>query len=309
MATAAASVELVPAPAGGAGTDARCVHLVAPTAAEVAQFARDEGVPEELVRHALDPHERPRVHTVGGATLVVLRVPFERNNGIPYDTVPLGLLLTGDCVATVCARDTDVVARLRERANDLFPAGQQHRFVIRVLDVVAETYLAHLERIDRNVNRLEKGLRASLENREVLKLLEHQKSLVHFAMALRSTELMLERLKRSPVLRVPEEDQALLEDVLVEFRQAIDVAAISSNILGEMMDAFASIIANNLNVVLKFLAGVTIVLTVPVTVASFYGMNVALPGAGSPNAFVWVLLVSMALSAVVAVLLRRRRWL
>jgi magnesium transporter len=289
----------------------RWVEVIAPAAGQLAAVAEVNRIPVELLEHALDIDERPRIQVVGDATLIVLRIPCPGPPGstLPYATLPLGIILTPDAIAMACASENPVVRRLRAYAAGDCPLEKHHLFVLHALEVMAESYISYLSEIDRAVDALEDRLQASLANREVLELLKYQKCLVHFMTALRATEFLLERIQRTGALRIPPDDQPVLEDVLVEVRQAIDVAGISGNILGEMMDAFASIISNNLNGVMKFLAAMAIVLTVPLTISSFYGMNMALPGQHAPQAFAVTVLVSMLISAGVAVLLRRRGWL
>ena len=147
-----------------------------------------------------------------------------------------------------------------------------------------------------------------MKNKELLELLKYQKSLVHFTTALRSNELMMERLQKSRLFDMHPDDQDLLEDVLTENQQAIEMVTISNDILSQMMDAFASIISNNLNVVMKFLTAVTIILMLPTLVASFYGMNVGLPLQNSPFAFLLTLIVSLALSFVVVLIFLKKNW-
>jgi len=151
-------------------------------------------------------------------------------------------------------------------------------------------------------------LQASTQNKELLELLKYQKSLTYFATALRSNEVMMERLQRMQMFNQYEEDQDLLEDVLTENQQAIQMANIYSEILAGLMDAFASIISNNLNVVMKALAALTIILNMPVIVASFYGMNVDLPGEGHPWSFVIILAISILLSIVAIFIFYKRKW-
>lgn len=297
-------------PAAGSPPRAGWLCVVDPGEAELKRLRDEFGIPEELCAHALDVDERPRTDTAGGATLVVLRVPIAADaaGDTPYTTIPLGLVLSRDWIATICLRPNEVVDRLCRYAATDWRVGKHHRLVLHALDVTAEAYLSRLRAINREVDALEIALRTSLANREVIGLLRYQKCLVYFATALRSMELMVERLQRSPAFHIPPEDQGMLEDVLVEIRQAIDVTSVSSNILGEMMDAFASIISNNLNAVMKFLAAITVILTFPVTVASLWGMNVELPLQRDPHAFAWILWASAAVSALVAVVFRRKGW-
>jgi len=166
-----------------------------------------------------------------------------------------------------------------------------------------------LREITKAVDILEDQLQQSTRNKEVLDLLKYQKSLTYFTTALKSNELMMERLQRSQLLRTYPEDEDLLEDVLTENQQAIEMTNITSNILSSMMDAFASIISNNLNTVMKFLASITIVLSLPTLVASFFGMNVHLPLELHPNAFIYIILISVLISLVVVYIFWRRDWL
>jgi magnesium transporter len=287
------------------------LSVVDPDAEEVARLRDEFGIPEELVAHALDLDERPRTDTAGAATLVVLRVPFKQPGSAdaPYTTVPLGLVLSANWIATISPRPNEVMTRLRTYAERDWPVGKHHRLVLHALDVTAQEYLHHLRAIQGEVDTLEVALRTSQKNREVIGLLQYQKCLVFFATALRAIEMMLERLQRSPAFHIPEEDQGMLEDVLVEIRQAIDVTTVSSHILGEMMDAFASIISNNLNGVMKFLAAITVILTFPLMVSSFYGMNVELPIQRTPLAFGWLLAISGLFSAVVGIGFWKKNWL
>jgi magnesium transporter len=285
------------------------VHATAPTDKERRALA-DAGVPPGFLGHALDLDELARVdHDPGGPALVVVRVPDgARKKHRPLRTVPLGVVVFGKKLClTIAPCETRVLARVLER-DDLEPE-RPLRLVLHVLLATAAEFLHEATVIDERVDRLEERLQDSQENREVLELLGYQKSLVHLTTALRSNEIMLERLQGDEKLRFQGEDADLLEDAVVEFRQATEMTRVSEEILGSMMDAFASIISNNLNVVVKVLTSVTILLTFPALVASFYGMNVKLPLAEHPQAFSIVLAFSLLLSAAVAWLFRRKKWL
>jgi magnesium transporter len=283
---------------------------IAPDEGRLSELARRFDVPPDLFAHALDADERPRFQAAGGATLVVLRAPERPEGGrAPYGTVAFGVVIGDGFALTVCRRDNDVLRELGRRAARAGAPFAPHTALVHALEVTADAYLASLNELNRAIEAAEDGLREAMENRGVLELLTYQKSLVHFTTALRSTELMLKRLRKTSALQVGPEDEAWLDEVLVEFQQALDTSTVARDILSETMDAFASIISNNLNVVMKFLASVTLVLTLPVAVASFYGMNVPLPGQHSPSAFVTTLVVSLALSAALTVVLRRLRWL
>jgi magnesium transporter len=187
--------------------------------------------------------------------------------------------------------------------------GKRFRFVLRILLSTANKYLADLREITRAVDILEDELQLSTRNKEVLGLLKYQKSLTYFTTALKSNELMMERLQRSGLLKTYPEDEDLLEDVLTENQQAIEMTTITSNILSSMMDAFASIIYNNLNSVMKLLASITIVLALPSMVASFFGMNVHLPLETHPMAFMFIIVLSTLISIGTVFLFWRRDWM
>jgi magnesium transporter len=294
-----------------AATDGCWFSLVDPTPEEVARVQAELAVPEDLLTDALDRGEQARTEREDGAALMVLRVPYFQGEDadIPHLTVPLGIVTTDRFLATVCTRDVGVLRQLSSGAVRGLSTAKHNRFILQALHVTAQRFLHHLGEINRAVDALEDRLQASLRNRELLELLKRQKSLVYFTEALKSNEVMLERLQRSQVLQAYPDDQELLEDVLTEFRQAMEMTTISANILSNTMDAFASIISNNLNVVMKFLASVTIILALPTLVASIFGMNVALPLQDHPAAF-WIILgSSFVVAAIVVIIFWRRDWL
>jgi magnesium transporter len=186
---------------------------------------------------------------------------------------------------------------------------KRNRFLLHLFLLTAQQYLVDLRAINKAVDALEDKLQASLRNREVLELLKYQKSLTYFTTALKANQLMMDRLQKGQMFKMFPDDEDLLEDALTEIGQAIEMTNISSGILSQMMDAFASIISNNLNAVMKFLASVTIILALPTLVASIYGMNVTLPLSGHPSAFWAVLGFAVVVSLLVVVIFWRRDWL
>jgi magnesium transporter len=191
----------------------------------------------------------------------------------------------------------------------LLKTGKRYRFTLYIFLETATRYLTHLREINRNTEALEDQLQKSTRNREVLELLKYQKSLTYFATALRSNEVMMERVQRMQIFNYYEEDQDLLEDVLTENQQAIQMTSIATELLSAMMDAFASIISNNLNAVMKILAALTIIVALPGTVGTFFGMNVPLPVSEShPFSFFAILGISVIFSAIAAFIFYRRDW-
>jgi magnesium transporter len=281
--------------------DARWITAIAPTEEELAEL---KGFDAELVAHGLDPHERPRVRTRGQATLTILRAPLhDAGAPVPYTSTPVALIMQGDRGLTLAQRDSPVIRELAAHS------GPHHHMVFQALEVIAEAFLDHIAEIRQKVDDLEQRLGRSLENREVLELLRYQKSLVDFCDALEAMHVTVERMQKMPAFRVEARDEEWMEDVLIELRQALETAQMFRDVMSEMMDAFASIISNNLNVVMKFLAAVTVILTFPILVASIYGMNVELPWQRSSYAFALTMGASLVVSLAVAILFRRRNWL
>lgn len=290
------------------GNTSGWVHAASPTEEERRTLEEELGLPPLLLAHALDADEIARITSVGDAQLVVLRMPIEepQRQGI-FKIVPLGVALLADRVVTISlAPIADVAAVLQDCEMN---AQQPIRGILEVLFRVTDRYIAIVRQIEVEMERLEDELAASLGNQEVLDLLALQKTLIKLATALRSNEVLLQRLQHDARCKVAPADQNLLADVLVELQQAIEMTTVRANELASMMDAFASLISNNLNVVMKALTSLAIVLTVPMLIASLYGMNVPLPLQGKPWAFGMIIALSLIASSALVVLFRRRRWL
>ncbi|OGO38667.1 MAG: magnesium transporter [Chloroflexi bacterium RBG_16_57_11] len=285
------------------------INVINPSPEEIAQI-HALGVPQDYITYPLDLDERSRTERENGELLIVLRIPYFQgvSADIPYSTIPLGIILTENHILTICKMENEITNEFANgRIRDL-STSKRLRFVLRLLLYSANKYLMYLREITKVVDILEDQLQLSTRNKEVLELLKYQKSLTYFTTALKSNELMMERLQRSQLLRTYPEDEDLLEDVLTENQQAIEMTNITSNILSSMMDAFASIISNNLNVVMKFLAAITIVLSLPTMVASFFGMNVHLPFEEHPQAFVLIIFLSLFVGLSAVYIFWKRDW-
>ncbi len=288
------------------------VHLADPTRVEVEQLLSViDDIPEDFVIAALDEDERARTDREDGVLLIILRVPyfFGQDEDLPYGTVPFGIIMTNGYLVTVCKFHTGIAEDLLGHRIKGLSTAKHVRLILHILQVTAQKYLAYLRHIDAAIEAVEERLQRSLRNEEVLQLLRYQNCLVYFTTGLKSNQLVMQRLQKSQLFSRFEEDEELLEDVLIENSQALEMTQISENILGQDMDAFASIISNNLNVVMKFLASVTIIVSVPTLLASIYGMNIDLPFQGSPYAFVVIMGVGVLLAVVVLWVFWRRDWL
>jgi magnesium transporter len=285
------------------------VNVIDPTPDEIARL---EGwhIPSEMITYPLDLDEMARTEKDNGFTLILLRVPYFQGSGVdvPYTTIPLGIILTQEYIITICKIDHPLLQDFVSMRVKGWSTSKKNRFILNIFWAASNRFLTYLRQINKIVDELEDQLQASTRNRELLEILKFQKSLTYFTTALRSNELMLERLQRSQMFAQYEEDQELLEDVVTENQQAIEMTNIASTILSSMMDAFASIISNNLNVVMKALAAITIVLNLPAIVAAFYGMNVDLPFQNHPLAFVFTILFSFILTGIAVYIFAKRDW-
>jgi magnesium transporter len=299
-------LEILPAPIDGCW-----IRVIDPTPEEI-DVLRQLGIPQDYITYPLDLDERARTERENGEILIVLRTPYFQGetSDIPYTTIPLGIILSNDYLVTICKRENDILRDFASGRVKGLSTKKRNRFVLRLLLNTATKYLVCLREITKSVDVLEDQLQLSTRNKEVLELLKYEKSLTYFTTALKSNELMMERLQRSQLFKTYPEDEDLLEDVLTENQQAIEMTNIAANILSSMMDAFASIISNNLNVVMKFLASITIVLSLPTMIASFLGMNVNLPlNEQHPLAFLAAILASVGLSSVVLYIFAKKDWL
>jgi magnesium transporter len=285
------------------------VKVVDPTPEEIQQLVT-WGIDADYINYSLDLDEMPRMERDEDYTFILVRIPHRQpESDIPYTTIPLGIMIKGNIIVTICRYDKEMFRVLANGKYRLLKTGKRYRFALYIFLETATRYLTHLREINRMTETIEDQLQKSTRNREVLELLKYQKSLTYFATALRSNEVMFERVQRTQIFNYYEEDQDLLEDVLTENQQAIQMTNINTEILSSMMDAFASIISNNLNSVMKALAALTIIVSLPGTVAGFFGMNVLLPLSDSnPIAFLIILGIALGLTAIATFIFYKRDW-
>lgn len=287
------------------------IALTNPTASEIIDIADTYQIDPDHLRAPLDEEERSRIEVEDEYTLILVDIPsIEVRNGKDwFVTIPLAIITTKDVLITVCLEETPVLTSFMDGRVRDFHTFMKTRFILQILYKNATQFLQYLRIIDKKSEVIERKLHQSQKNEELIELLELEKSLVYFTTSLRSNEVVLEKLLRIEKIKKYPEDTDLLEDVIVENKQAIEMANIYSGILSGTMDAFASVISNNLNIVMKFLATVTIVLSIPTMIASFYGMNVnshGMPFADSPYGFAIVLGLTLLLSLFVAYIFNKK---
>ncbi len=286
------------------------INAVQPNYVELNEIGKELDIPEEFLTDPLDADERARVEVEDGFILMILKIPYldKDHPDVPYNTVPLGIIYSEHNIITVCAMETEILTTFLDRRMKNVSLKNKEKFILLIFLRTAILYLKFLRQISNITNDLEKELHKSMKNQELIKLLDLEKSLVYFTTALKSNEIMIGRLSIQKKFKLNSDHRDLLDDVLVEYRQGIEMASVYSNILSGMMDAFASVISNNLNVVMKFLTCITIVLMLPTLVSSIYGMNVALPFQASPYAFLLTMGVAVILAVIVVMLFMYRKW-
>ena len=281
------------------------VNLTYPSEDELNTVAVTLGVEPTFLRAALDEEETSRIDTEEGQTLIIIDAPsVEKDDAVVYSTLPLGIIVTEKHIITVCLKETSILKDFQDGLVRNADTQKRTQFILYMLLQVAKRFLQYLKQIDKIYNYMERQLYKSQRNKELIQLLDLEKSLVYFNTSLKANEVTLEKILRGRIITLYEEDHDLLEDVLIEVRQAIEMANIYSSIISGMMDAFASVISNNLNVIMKVLTSITILLTIPNIFFSFYGMNVAnLP----LDQFWWFpLVLSLGVIVVTGVILKKK---
>ena len=277
------------------------ISLINPSEAELIKTSRELELDMDTLKAALDAYERSRIEIDENYTMILVNIPTveEHNEKELYNTIPLSVILVKDVVITVCSEDTPILHPfMAGRVRDFYTY-MKSRFILQILYRTATLYLQYLNIIDRKSDEVENKLHKSTKNHELIELLKLEKSLVYFTTALRSNEAVLEKLFRYDFIKKYPDDQDLLDDVIVENKQAIEMANIYSGILSGMMDAFASVISNNLNIVMKVLTIISVVMAIPTMIFSAFGMNVNI-GAMSFTQTAWGFAAIVVGSAVLS---------
>lgn len=253
------------------------IDLVAPTEEELHHLSKKLEVDISFLKAPLDDEEASRIETEDGNTLIVIDIPYtekQPDGGVIFVTIPLGVIILPKQIITVCLKPNMIINDILNGAIRNVNIALKTQTVLYIFLRAAMRYLSYLRQIEKISSHIEKQLYRSLKNKELILLLDLEKSLVYFSTSLKSSEVTIEKLLRGRFIKIYEEDKDLFDDVIIEFKQAIEMANIYSNILSGTMDAFASVISNNLNVIMKVLTVITILMTIPTIVFSYYGMNV-----------------------------------
>lgn len=276
------------------------INVVEPTEEELEELMETVDIPETFLQASLDDEETSRIDSEEDCQLIIIDIPLgekDDHDSIMFYTIPVGFIVHRDYIATVCLKENMILKEFSTGMVKNVDVRMKSRFVLQILYKTASRYLQYLKQINKMTDKIELELHRSMKNKELFQLLDLEKSLVYFSTSLKSNEITMKKIERGKGIKLYEDDQELLEDVLIEVDQAIEMSNIYSNILSGTMDAFASIISNNLNIVMKFLTSITIVMSVPTIIASFYGMNVE----GLPLTQFWWFPVLLSLAACLLV--------
>ncbi|MCZ4693360.1 magnesium transporter CorA family protein [Ancylomarina euxinus] len=287
------------------------INVTQPTAEEVQRLHHEFQLPADIIQDILDTDERSRVEFDDDWSLVIMRVPVESSNkGTPFQTIPLGIYVSENFTLTLCLQNNEVLpieqsSPFREQYRGV---SDVYNFILRLFLRSGNVYLKYLKQINQQTALIEQDLEKSIKNRELNKLLKMEKCLVYFITSIKANEIVLAKLRNSKKIN-SEINQDLLDDAIIENRQALEMSQIYSDIQSGMMDAFASVISNNLNVVMKQLTLISIILMIPTLIASIFGMNVPNSFENSSWAMPSIIVSSLFLSIIGVIVFRKRQWI
>lgn len=287
------------------------INVIKPTPKEIERLSSEFNLPSDLVTDVLDVDERPRIEIEDEWTYIILRIPVEvLNNGLPFHTIPLGIFITEQFTLTICIQENEVLP-----TGQPLPFREQYRqitdslnFTLRLFMRSGTLYLRYLKQINQMTSLIEQDLEKSIKNKELNKLLKMEKCLVYFITSIKANEIVLAKLRNSKKITT-EINEDLLEDAFIENKQALEMAQIYSDIQSGMMDAFASVISNNLNVVMKKLTLISIILMIPTLIASIFGMNVPNFMENSVWALPSIIAGSVLLSVLGVIWFKKQEWI
>lgn len=285
------------------------INVECPTDDEIHYLIHTYKVPESFLNDIADTDERPRIEYEGNWLLTILRIPMQNNEqAIPFTTVPIGIITNNEIIITVCYYQTELIQDfiLYTQRKELV-IRHKYDLILRLLYSSAVWFLKYLKQINYAVTEAEKALEKSIRNEDLLSLMNLEKSMVYFNTSIRGNEMMFTKLQsifQEPIYM----DKELVEDVETELKQAHITVNIYSDILTGTMDAFASIISNNVNTIMKRMTSISIILMVPTLIASFYGMNVPIYGEDMPHGFIFIVISSIILSAIAFGIFRKIKW-
>ena len=288
------------------------INLVEPNQSEIHEIHDYTDIDIESINAALDEEERSRIEVNDNHTLILIDIPIDESdsNNSLYSTIPLGIIITEEIILTVCSEQTKILNDFIVGHIKDFYTHMKSRFLLQILHKNASYYLHYLRRINKMTTTLEKEIYDSMQNKQLIQLLELEKSLVYFSTSLKSNELVLNKMLKTSSIKKYHDDDDLLDDVIVENRQALEMATIYGDILSRIMDAFSAIISNNQNNVLQVLTVITLIVSLPTLISGFFGMNVGgIPLAENPNGFWLISFISVIICIIITMLMSKNKLL
>lgn len=286
------------------------INMVSPTEQEIEDVCKKLNIQDDFIRYSLDAEEKARIDIEDdGTMLFIVDIPIieKENDAEVYTTMPIGMIIVrDDYFITVSLKNNSIIKELKNKINKSIVTYKKSRLIFQILYQNAATFLNLLKKINKETEIAENVLKKSMKNKELLKLLSLEKSLVYFTTSLKANEVVMEKTLRGKIIKLYEEDEHILEDAIIENKQAIEMSKIYSDILNGTMDAYASIISNNLNGVMKFLTSITIILSIPTMVASFWGMNVKVPMQDNIYGFFIITLISILIAIIAMIWLKKK---
>lgn len=284
------------------------INVETPTATDKSYLINELQVPESFYDDIEDIDERPRIEFEDGWYLLILRIPVKTDQAnLPFYTVPLGIIFKGNIFVSICFHATDLIPDfIRHMRRKAIDKKSNFDIVLRLLLSSSIWYHKYLKMINKEIKMAETKLEKSIRNEDLQTLMQIEKCLVYFTTSLKGNDILVQRVRNIREFKNTH-DQELVEDVEIELRQAQDTTKIYSDILSGMMDAYASVISNNLNIIMKLLTSISIILMIPTLIASFYGMNVPNLFQENHYGFWIVMLISFSISALCVFVFRRMK--
>ena len=292
-------------------TKGNWINMVSPSEEEIKTVCENINIQEDFIRYALDPEEKARIDIEDddNTILFIIDTPIiEIESGAKvYSTMPIGVIFVrDDYIITVSLNKNQVIEDLYKKKLKNIVTYKKSRMLLQIFYSNSEIFLILLKKLNKETEIAENFLKNSMKNKELLKLLSLEKGLVYFTTSLKSNEVVMEKTMRGNLIKLYEEDEDILEDAIIENKQAIEMAKIYRDILSGTMDAYASIISNNLNGVMKYLTSITIILAIPTMIASYWGMNVPVPMQNNPFGFAMIVLGSILIGVIASLWLKRK---
>lgn len=288
------------------------IRITAPTAIEINEISQEHGLDKTILTDMIDEDSVPVIEKdlEKGYVYSILRIPF-KYSATEVVTIPLGIIfLTKEkIVLTVCKEKSGPINHLIDKMPASFKTDKKSVFFSTIIRFVLIAYMRELNRIEKEIKDAEKSVKGSLENKEIVSLLSHQKTLVYFKTSILGNKKILSKVAMGRIVSMNEENKELLENALIDIDEAQQLVAIYDEIIKNTIDAYSSIVSNNLNVIMKFLALITIALSIPTMVASFYGMNVPIPFQNSQEMFYLSLGLSIILSIGAILFFKYKKWM